>query len=119
MADRQAGASAAALSRGGDAGGGGFLAILHALNLTLRVTRSVQIDAELRQRGRSEQRDQAGQHFKQHLHGADNDRTRLCLQCGGIVKLHRRSKWNEAGLQTSSLRAARMGSSRESVSLTE
>ena len=91
----------------GDGDGGGWLvlAVLHALDLTIGVARGVQVDAELRQRRRSEHRNQASQHFQQHLHGPHNGRTRRCLQCGGIVKLRRQDGWNEAAFKTSSLGA--------------
>ncbi|MNI08396.1 hypothetical protein D3C73_614320 [compost metagenome] len=46
-------------------------AFAHTLNLTVRLLRGVQIDAELRQRRCGEQGDQAGQHLDQSLHGAN------------------------------------------------
>lgn len=80
MTGCQADMSAAVLGRGGEAGGGRFRAILNTLDLAFRLARRMQINAKLRQRGSREQRDQASQHFKQRLHGGDNDRTRLGLQ---------------------------------------
>ncbi|MFK0299004.1 hypothetical protein ACIQTU_07260 [Brevundimonas sp. NPDC090276] len=52
-----------------DGGGGLVLAVLYALNLAISVLWRMQIDAKLRQRRRSEHRNQASQHFQQHLHG--------------------------------------------------
>lgn len=52
-----------------DRGGGlGVAAILHPLNLAIRLLRRFHIDAELRQRRCGEQGDQTSQHLDQSLH---------------------------------------------------